>query len=103
MNPIQRVGFAIRQNADAYVFHTCKMNCVVTVMFTHAGICIYKNPEFLKQSRLLGSAVSANLGADFKIFLARCCCIVSLLLNQRPGSLKRQNPVNGFVSKSDFC
>jgi N-acetylmuramoyl-L-alanine amidase len=66
MNPIHRVAFAMQQNADAYVsIHVNELRGYSYV----SGMQVYvsnKNPDFEK-SRQLGSAISQNLGADFKI------------------------------------
>jgi N-acetylmuramoyl-L-alanine amidase len=66
LNPIARVNFASQQNADAYVaIHVNELRGYSYV----SGMQVYvsnKNPNF-DQSRLLGSAVSQNLGADFKV------------------------------------
>jgi len=66
LNPIARVGFASLQNADAYVaIHVNELRGYSYV----SGMQVYvsnKNPAF-ESSRLLGSAVSQNLGADFKV------------------------------------
>ncbi len=66
LNPIARVNFASQQNANAYVaIHVNELRGYSYV----SGMQVYvsnKNPDF-DQSRLLGSAVSQNLGADFKV------------------------------------
>ena len=66
LNPIARVSFASLQNADAYVaIHVNELRGYSYV----SGMQVYvsnKNPDF-ENSRLLGSAVSQNLGADFKV------------------------------------
>lgn len=66
MNPVARVNFAMQHNADAYVsLHVNELRGYSYV----SGMQVYvsgKNPDF-EQSRLLGSAVAQNLGADFKI------------------------------------
>jgi len=66
MNPISRVNFAMQQNADAYVsIHVNELRGYSYV----SGMQVYvsgKNPDF-NQSRLLGSAIAQDLGADFKI------------------------------------
>jgi len=66
MNPVARVNFAMQHNADAYVaLHVNELRGYSYV----SGMQVYisgKNPDF-DQSRLLGSAVAQNLGADFKI------------------------------------
>jgi len=65
MNPIARVNFAMQQNANAYVaLHVNELKGYSYV----SGMQVYvsgKNPDF-EQSRLLGSAISQDLGADFK-------------------------------------
>jgi len=66
LNPIARVGFASTQNADAYVaIHVNELRGYSYVQ----GMQVYvsnKNPDF-DSSRLLGSAVSQQLGANFKV------------------------------------
>ncbi len=66
LNPVARVGFASTQNADAYVaIHVNELRGYSYVQ----GMQVYvsnKNPDF-ESSRLLGSAVSQRLGADFKV------------------------------------
>jgi N-acetylmuramoyl-L-alanine amidase len=66
LNPIARVSFAMQQNADAYVsIHVNELRGYSYV----SGMQVYvsnKNPDF-EQSRILGSAIAQDLGADFKV------------------------------------
>jgi N-acetylmuramoyl-L-alanine amidase len=66
LNPVARVAFASQQNADAYLaIHVNELRGYSYI----SGMQVYvsnKNPDF-EQSRLLGSAVAQDLGADFKV------------------------------------
>lgn len=66
LNPVARVTFASQQNADAYLaIHVNELRGYSYI----SGMQVYvsnKNPDF-EQSRLLGSAVAQDLGADFKV------------------------------------
>jgi len=89
LNPIARVSFASAQNADAYVaIHVNELRGYSYVQ----GMQIYvsnKNPDF-DSSRLLGSAVSQQLGANFKVsprLLQRAANIFVLADNSMPSIL----------------